>query len=300
LLEGIVIYLLLVSFVWAFSFGLIKGNLTGLDSNFVAFCRMLVSLLIFLPFLKFSNNRWKFNYKLAAIGALQFGIMYITYIAAFKTLKAYEVALFTIFTPIYVTLIEDTLQKKFNPLYLLTAAAAVGGTWIIQGQAVLSPGVISGFLLVQISNLCFAFGQIAYRRVMAQEPGARDIEVFGFLYLGATALTLLSTLVFVPISSISITAKQVWTLIFLGAVASGISFFLWNIGARKVNTGALAIFNDLKIPLAVAVSLLVFKEQTNLPNLLIGGCIVIAALILNELLNRNKFLQPIPNTTPLE
>ena len=294
------VFLLLVSLIWAFSFGLIKGNLTGLDSNFVAFCRMFVSLLIFLPFLKFTKNKWKFNLKLAMTGALQFGIMYITYIAAFKTLKAYEVALFTIFTPIYVTLIEDALQKKFNPLYLLTAAAAVGGTWIIQGQAVLSPDVISGFLLVQVSNLCFAFGQIYYRRVMAQEPGARDIEVFGLLYLGAAALTLVSTLVFVPISSISLTAKQVWTLIYLGAVASGISFFLWNLGARKVNTGALAIFNDLKVPLAVAVSLLVFKEQTNLLNLLIGGGVVIAALILNEFLNRKKSMQPIPNTTPLK
>ncbi len=293
-------YLLLVSFIWAFSFGLIKGNLTGLDSNFVAFCRMLISLLIFLPFLKLTKFKWKFNLKLAMIGALQFGIMYITYIAAFKSLKAYEVALFTIFTPIYVTLIEDALQKKFNPLYLLTAAAAVGGTWIIQGQGILSQGVISGFLLVQVSNLCFAFGQIAYRRIMAQESGAKDIEVFGFLYLGAAIFTLASTLVFVPISSISLTTRQAWTLIYLGAVASGISFFLWNIGARKVNTGALAIFNNLKIPLAVAVSLLVFKEQTNLSNLLIGGGIVIAALILNEIQSRNKVLQPITNTTPLE
>jgi len=38
-----------------------------------------------------------------------------------------------------------------------------------------------------------------------------------------------------------------------------------------VNAGALAIFNDFKIPLAVAISLLVFGEQTNLLNLLIGG-----------------------------
>ena len=48
------VFLLLVSLIWAFSFGLIKGNLTGLDSNFVAFCRMFVSLLIFLPFLKYA------------------------------------------------------------------------------------------------------------------------------------------------------------------------------------------------------------------------------------------------------
>jgi hypothetical protein len=41
------IWLLLVSLAWAFSFGLIKGNLTGVDSNFVAFARMALSLLSF-------------------------------------------------------------------------------------------------------------------------------------------------------------------------------------------------------------------------------------------------------------
>ena len=128
-----------------------------------------------------------------------------------------------------------------------------------------------------MSNLCFAFGQVILPARMAQEPSLKDLEIFGILYPGAMALTLVSTLVFVPLSLNCPYSKQLWTLIYLGAVASGISFFLWNIGARKVNTGALAIFNNLKIPLAVAVSLLIFKEQTNLLNLLIGGAIVIAA-----------------------
>ena len=252
---------------------------------------MAVSLIVFLPFLKFRKLNFKTGLKLALIGAVQFGLMYITYIAAFKSLKAFEVALFTIFTPIYVVLIEDALQKKFNPVYLLTAVAAVAGTWVIKGQELLSPEIVSGFLLVQVSNLCFAFGQVYYRRVMAKETAFKDFEIFGMLYIGATVLTLGSTLVFVPLSSISLTSTQIWTLVYLGAIASGISFFLWNLGARKVNAGALAIFNNLKIPLAVAVSLLVFKEQTNLINLLIGGTIVIAALVFNEWFTRRKAIK---------
>ena len=169
----------------------------------------------------------------------------------------------------------------------------MAGTWVIQGNALLSPGILSGFLLVQISNLCFAFGQIYYRRVMAQEKNIKDSEVFGFLYLGAVVLTFISTLIFVPVSSISLNSKQIWTLLYLGAIASGVSFFLWNIGARKVNAGALAIFNDLKIPLAVAVSLLVFREQANVVSLLIGGGIIIAALIINEWLTRRKESIPV-------
>lgn len=276
------VLLLIVSLAWAFSFSLIKGNLTGVDSNFVSFARMLVSLLVFLPLIRIRKINRKLAWKLALAGIMQFGIMYIAYIASFKTLKAYEVALFTIFTPLYVTLIDDAFRKKFNPLYLVTAILAVIGTWIIKSGDPLSPGIWTGFLLVQVSNLCFAFGQVYYRRLMANHPDLKDRDVFGVLYLGAVVVTLAATLAFTPLSTLTLTAKQIWTLVYLGAFASGICFFFWNIGSRQVNTGALAIFNDLKVPLAVAVALLVFGEQTNWVTLLIGGSIVVASLVLNE------------------
>ncbi len=280
------ILLFIVSLAWAFSFGLIKGNLNGVDSNFVSFARMALSFLVFLPFIKFKKIDRKLARKLALAGIMQFGIMYIAYIASFKTLKAYEVALFTIFTPIYVTLIDDAFRKKFNPLYLMTAVLAVIGTWIIKSGEPITPGFWTGFLLVQVSNLTFAFGQVYYRRLMKESGGLKDQDVFGYLYLGAVIVTLAATLAFTPLSDIALTGKQIWTLIYLGIFASGICFFFWNIGARKVNTGALAIFNDLKVPLAVAVSLLFFGEKTNWVNLLVGGLVVILSLVLNEWFTR--------------
>jgi drug/metabolite transporter (DMT)-like permease len=280
--------LLLVSLAWGFSFGLIKGNLTGIDSNFVSFARMALSLLVFLPFVKFKKIGKSLFWKLFLTGVLQFGVMYIAYIASFKYLQAYEVALFTIFTPLYVTLINDALNRKFNVLYLITAVLAIAGTWVIEQSQILSPGVLTGFLLVQVSNLAFAFGQLYYRKLMAGKNELRDHEVFGALYLGAATVTALATLIFTPLASLTLTAKQIWTLVYLGIFASGICFFLWNFGARKVNAGALAIFNDFKIPLAVAISLLVFGEKTNLLYLLIGGLIVVASLVVNEVLNRKR------------
>ena len=44
--------LLLASLVWAFSFGLIKDQLAGLDPTAVAVLRLLCALLVFLPFLR--------------------------------------------------------------------------------------------------------------------------------------------------------------------------------------------------------------------------------------------------------
>lgn len=280
------IWLLLVSLAWAFSFGLIKGNLTGVDSNFVAFVRMAFSFLVFLPFIRFKKTGFKLSWKLALTGVFQFGVMYIAYIASFKMLKAYEVALFTIFTPIYVTLINDAIEKRFNPLHLVTAALAVVGTWVVESGQPLSGGILNGFLLVQISNLAFAFGQVYYRKLMSTADGLKDRDVFGILYLGAVMVSGLVTVLFAPLQTIALTGKQIWTLAYLGIFASGICFFFWNLGARQVNAGALAIFNDLKIPLAVAVSLLVFGEQANWVNLLIGGGIVVVSLLFNELVQR--------------
>ncbi len=280
------IWLLLVSLAWAFSFSLIKGNLTGVDSNFVSFARMALSFLVFLPFTRFKKTGFKLGWKLVLTGVFQFGVMYIAYIASFKTLKAYEVALFTIFTPIYVTLINDAFEKRFNAIHLITATLAVVGTWIVESGQSLSSGILSGFLLVQVSNIAFAFGQVYYRKLMATTDGLKDRDVFGILYLGAVVVTALATLLFTPLQSIVLTSRQILTLVYLGVFASGICFFLWNLGARKVNAGALAIFNDLKIPLAVTVALLVFREQTNWLNLLVGGGIVVLSLIFNELVQK--------------
>jgi drug/metabolite transporter (DMT)-like permease len=70
-------------------------------------------------------------------------------------------------------------------------------------------------------------------------------------------------------------------------IASGVGFFLWNYGARRVNAGTLAVFNNLKVPLAVAVSLIFFGESADPLRLALGGGIVLAALFLNERLARS-------------
>jgi len=54
--------------------------------------------------------------------------------------------------------------------------------------------------------------------------------VFGFLYLGATILTAFFSMFTTQFSQIQVTAPQVLVLVYLGIIASGICFFLWNKG----------------------------------------------------------------------
>jgi len=285
--------LTVVSLIWAFSFGLIKNTLAGVDSNFVAAARLALALLVFIPFLRMRNVPRGTAIRLAVVGAFQFGFMYIAYQFAFQFLQAYEVALFTIFTPLYVTLVNDVFKRRVNWLHLGTTTLAIIGTAIVKGAGIQTL-LLSGFLLVQASNICFAFGQVYYKRVMASHPQVKDASVMALPYLGGVVVTGLAAGFTTDWAALVLTPLQGLTLVYLGVIASGFCFFLWNASARRVNTGALAIFNDLKIPLAVAVSLIFFGEQTNLPNLLIGGAIILAALWLNERAGRRKPLEPEP------
>ncbi len=283
--------LLVVSLIWAFSFGLIKDNLVSVDPNFVAFARLFISLLVFLPFVRLKNVVRKVSLQLMLVGAIQYGLMYITYNLSFHYLKAYEVALFTILTPLYVTLVDNLFQRRFLKLQGITTLLAIAGTAVIKLTGAVQNDIFLGFLIVQVSNLSFAFGQVYYKKVMARSPQLRDRQVFALPYLGAVMLTAFSTTVFGGWSSLKLGSTQVLSLLYLGVIASGLGFFLWNYGARKVNNGALAILNNLKIPLAVAVSLLVFGETANITNLLIGGALIVMAFLLNEFFGNLKKLR---------
>src|SRR3954471_22049716 len=120
--------LVLVSLIWAFSPGLIKGRLTGIDSSVISATRLALALLVFLPLLRWRGMKMGTTFFLALIGAVQFGVMYLAYNESFRYLHAYEVALLTITTPIFVTLFADALDRTLRPRALAAALLAVLGT----------------------------------------------------------------------------------------------------------------------------------------------------------------------------
>ena len=66
--------LITVSIIWAFSFGLIKGKLTGLDSGLVASIRLILCFICFSPFI-FKVASLKMRGRLLLLGIVQFGVM---------------------------------------------------------------------------------------------------------------------------------------------------------------------------------------------------------------------------------
>ncbi len=276
------ILLLAVSVLWALSFGL-TAQVSGLGAPFVTAVRTLLAALVFLPFLRLRGLPRGLAVRLAAIGALQFGLMYLLYVASFRWLKASEVALFTSFTPLFVTLAGDLVEGKVRARVWLAVAVAVLGTGICVGSDLGRRDLAWGFLLVQGANLCFALGQVLYRRE-APRTGRTDRELMGLLYLGAAAVTLTFAAPWIPWGlALGLTFRQGAVLLYLGAIASGLGFFLFNAGARRTDLGTLAIFNNLKIPLAILAAGLVFREAVYWPRLALGGTVIALALGRNSL-----------------
>ena len=276
--------LIAATLLWALSFGLIKQQLTGVDANLLAWARLALALPVLLPFLRWRElSLWtgrpeRRALALLAIGAVQYGLMYTGYLAAFQYATAHQIALFTVTTPLYVCLVHDAWARRFDPVNLLLAGVAVLGAVVLQPRTWSLEGMWPGFVLVQASNLCFAFGQVAYRRMRREAPEVRDQAVFAWLYLGGLLICTLTVSAAGSWSRlVSLGAGQWWTLLYLGVLASGLGFFLWNRGAVSVSPGVLAVFNNLKIPLAVAAALTIFGEVADLRRLALGGAIMLAA-----------------------
>ena len=273
------ILLLVVSLIWAFSFGLIKGRLSGLDPDAVAALRLAISLAVFLLLFRPGRVGPRTSLRLALIGAVQFGAMYLLYQRSYLHLKAYEVALFTITTPLFVTLADAVAERRWSARFLAAAALSVAGAGVVLWQSTDAAGHLGGFLLVQMANLCFAVGQVGWRRERARIPASvGDASVFALPYAGAVALTGAFTLASGPWGSFHATGLQWAVIAYLGALSSGVCFFLWNVGSTRVNAGTLAAFNNAKIPLGVACSLLFFGEHADLPRLVAGGGLMAAGV----------------------
>ncbi len=280
-------YLLSVTLLWAFSFSLIGVYLAGhVDSWFSVLIRIGLATLVFLPFLRPKQVPLPIAAKLMLIGAIQLGIMYVFYYQSFLYLSVPEVLLFTVMTPIYITLLNDSFEGKFHPHFMISAVIATLGAIAIRYNGIDSDFLI-GFSMVQAANLCFAIGQVCYKRLMKDQKFEQK-TVFGFFFIGAFIVAIICYGIFGNSEKLPTTTTQWGILIYLGTVASGLGYFMWNKGATLVNVGVLAVMNNLLIPAGILVNLLIWNRDADILRLSLGGGLILIALLVNQQLEKKR------------
>lgn len=255
-------HLAFVTCLWAFSFPLIGYFISGqMDAFFAAFLRVFLAFLVFLPFLNFRvPNRLKL--ALMGVGAMQIGVMYLFYYHSFAYLRVSEVALFTIFTPFYVSFVYDFFARRFRALYLVSIALCVFGAFIIK-YGTINSDFAFGFFLIQMANLTFGCGQSLYKIILERYEVPKQREIFGYFHLGASLITAAAFFALGDISKMPTNAASWAVLFYLGIVASGLGYFMWNKGATRVDSGVLAIMNNAVIPAAILANALIVALFTH-------------------------------------
>jgi len=277
--------LVVASLLWSISFALIDQS--GIDPDLLAAARLTLAALLFVPVLLKERVRPRRALALMGVGALQFGLMYVLVMRAYAHLAGHEVALLTITTPILVVLSGALLSRRGRASRSArpwcAAAVAVAAAYALRTggpQLGSESGFWTGVALVQAANLAWAAGQVLYARI---EPsaGGGSTERFGWLYVGAAIVAGGWAAGHVGHADLDLDRGQLLTLLYLGLVPSGVAFFLWNRGATQVGLGTLAVMNNLKVPLAVAVALAPpFNEPADLPKLLISAALLAVALFI--------------------
>ncbi|RXJ74966.1 EamA family transporter [Veronia nyctiphanis] len=276
-------YLSGVTCLWAFSFSLIGVYLAGqVDAWFSVVVRVALATLVFIPFLRLKGVSTSLIFKLIGIGAIQLGLMYGFYYQSFLYLTVPEVLLFTVFTPIYVALTHDILKRQFSPWYLVTAVIAVLGAVILK-YASPSEHFLFGFLVVQGANLCFALGQVLYKVVIEDaDVELKQHTVFGLFFIGALMVALPAFFMLGDMEKLPTNSTQWGILFYLGTIASGMGYFLWNKGATKVNAGALAAMNNALVPAGIIVNVLIWNREADLVMLGIGSAVIVLSVWFNQ------------------
>ena len=256
-------YLIAISILWSFSFGIIKYGLAGIDSSFISFARNVIALTFFSSVTIYNIKKFSFDLKLVGIGALQFGLMYIFYIESYQYLPAYLIATFTITTPIYVVLASKYLNgNSLNRNGIYAILFVIIGSYLMRFNSLNLEDYMLGFVLIQCANIFFATGQILFKKWNDKNKDKDIVHNFSQLFFGATLIT--SIFYFLGSSESAIlTQNNLFSLLFLGIISSGIGFLMWNIGATKVSAGKLAVMNNAVIPIAIFNSYLIFGEEIN-------------------------------------
>ncbi|WP_337841549.1 EamA family transporter [Rheinheimera sp.] len=272
-------WLWLVTLVWAFSFSLIGEFLAAtVDPYLAVSSRMLLALLLFLPLLLKYRTPFALACKLAAIGAVQLGIMYLLLYHSFLYLSVAEVLLFTILTPVYISVLDYYWRyRRLHWRWLGPALLAVLGALVIRYQQ-LSAEFWWGLLLIQAANFCFAVGQVAYRQL--DLGGAKQqVRHYGWFFAGAAAVSGSASLLFANWQRLPDTPLEYGILLWLGLVASGLGYLIWSIASRQVSANQLAVMNNLLIPAGLLVNFIFWQHQVNWWTLGLGSALILLSLV---------------------
>ena len=221
-----------------------------------------------------------------AVGAVLYAVLIILFVSATKETTAANAIFLQYTAPVYLLILEPLVYKeKFRRRDLVTVLVCIGGMALFfVGQ--LRPQDVAGNLMALASGLCFALYFLSLRHPKARAVNRASSVIYG---------NLLVVLVAAPwaVSALRyVGTHDLMSVVYLGVVQLGISYTLFTVGitrgVRSLDAGIICYIEPVLNPVWV---FLVLGERPSRWAVL-GGAIIITAVILHMLLDARSKLRP--------
>lgn len=275
------LFVLAAALLWSTGGLFIKWtSLSGLELSSLRSFFALLTVAIFTRHEGFGLNR------ITAAAAILYAVLVILFVMATKETTAANAIFLQYTAPVYLLILEPVVYKeKFRGRDLATVLVCIGGMALFfVGQ--LRPQDVSGNVMALASGFCFALYFLLLRHPKAREVNRASSVIYG---------NLLCVLVAAPwgLAALSrVDVHDLMSVVYLGVVQLGISYTLFTVGmtrgVRSLDAGIICYIEPVLNPVWV---FLVLGERPSRWALL-GGAIIITAVIIHMLLDARTKLRP--------
>jgi drug/metabolite transporter (DMT)-like permease len=266
------LYLLMAAALWSLGGVLIKG--IPWPALTLAGIRSLVALCFFILY----RRGWKIRFTPVMVaGALAYALTLISFVAATKMTTAANAILLQYTAPVYVALFGIWfLKETVNWTDIGTMGIVLGGMGLFFLDKLSTTGFL-GNLIAIFSGLCFGWLVLLLRKQKEGTP--LDTVILGNLLVVLFCLPFMTRLDARPAHWIGI--------IILGVLQIAVAYILYTLAIREVRAIEAVLITTLE-PILNPIWVFLFLGEKPGQWALLGGSLVVGAILLHQLLSPRK------------
>lgn len=224
-----------------------------------------------------NRTQWFWLFILGLLGI--FGFSFFLFFSMRYT-TASEASILVGFNPLltyflaWLLLKEEWVWVKFSGIVLAVVGVVI--TLYQPGQLSISHPVGNGILMLSIS--CWVGYTLLSKKVMqAQNLNPTETAIYA-TFLGTALMIPTAFLLEDPLSNLGKIDLFLWLdFLYMGVLATGVAYVLWNYGIKEIGAGSTSAFLSLLPPAGVIASILILKEPST-PNLFLGMVLVMVGV----------------------
>ncbi|MHC6203054.1 DMT family transporter [Breznakiellaceae bacterium SP9] len=242
--------------------------------SFIAALFLLIVRQLFSRFRHGKNNR-----PFLITGGLAYAATMITYVYANKLTSSANAILLQYSAPIWAAILSWIILREKPHWEHWAALAMVMGGLVLFFKDSMGDGHIVGDCLSVLSGICFGLNSVCMRKQKDANP--QDTLLFSHLACAACSIPLI--FLYPP----ALTISSVSVMLFMGFVQMGLASFLFSYSIKKVSA-IQAMLCAMIEPILNPIWVLIFTSEQPTLNTLIGGGIIIFAVIFASVVGRKR------------